>query len=69
VNVKVTVDCGAVAFEWTDEEPGFGHLNLYSVHRTLKEAKEQALREAIPERDQWALCVRVIREATLDDVQ
>lgn len=66
-NVKVTVDASDVRFEWTDEEPR-NDGGTCSVHRSLAEAKRQALTEATPERDAWARCVRNIRNATHETV-
>ena len=42
-------------------------VNGTDTFATLGEAQAAALKQAVPERDEWARCVRSIREATTAD--
>lgn len=60
---RIDVDAGCfVLYEAGDDE-----VDGVTVFATLAEAKAEALDQAIPERDQWARCVRDIRRATKRD--
>lgn len=54
---RIDVDAAAFNCEWAEEDEVDGE----TVFATLAEAKEEALAQAIPERDAWAQCVRDIR--------
>lgn len=68
-NVRVSVDAGCVNFFWTDSAPRNERNDFNdAVFATLAEAKQWAIDQAVPERDQWAEAVRSARLATLNDV-
>lgn len=60
---RIDVDAGCFTL-WKADESEVDGKDIFS---TLEEAKAEALQQAIPERDQWADCVRTIRTTTKRD--